>query len=232
MAMMKCIIIDDEPVAVDILADYVQRIPFLELSGTYRNAFRALEFLKMESTDIIFLDIDMPDLSGIQFLKVLDRKPMVVFTTAHSEYALESYDYEAVDYLLKPIEFERFLKAARRALSRFESDVGMSGSRDDSIMIKSGTDFHRVVVDEILYIKAAGNYVIFVTEDDEIMALMTMTEALTIMTGHRFYRVHRSYLIHFQNVDKIERDRVVIRGRGIPIGESYRESFFRSIESS
>lgn len=233
MTALRCIVIDDEPVAIDILADYIRNVPFLDLTGTYRNAFRALEFLKNHSVDLVFLDINMPDLTGIQFLRALDRPPLVVFTTAYSEYALESYDYEAVDYLLKPIGFERFLKAARRALSRMGSgpgeSTGAAGRKEESILVKSGTDFHRIDVDAVLYIRAAGNYVMVVTPEDEVMTLMTMKDALSMLAGRGFYRIHRSYIINFRNVEKIETDRVIIGGRGIPVGDSYREAFFRAV---
>lgn len=234
---MTCVVIDDEPVAIDILMDYIAKVPFLELVGTFRSAIKAMTHLQEEEVDLIFLDINMPDLSGIQFLKSLHHPPLVIFSTAYSEYALESYDYDAVDYLLKPIEFDRFLKAVNRASSRFltsRSDI-TTGSptlvkdEDQSILIKSGTELHRMNIGDILYIKGTGNYVTFVTDKKEIMALMTMKEALGLLPRNLFFRIHKSYIINFYRVDLIEKDRVKIHDKKIPIGEVYRDGFLRAI---
>ena len=232
---MTCFIIDDEPVAIDILRYYIARVPFLELIGSFRSAIKAMNRLQEDEVDLIFLDINMPDLTGIQFLKSLDHPPLVIFTTAYSEYALESYDYETADYLLKPIEFERFLKAAGRAYSRHKSNGNMKAAdslktikeEDKSIFIKSGTEIHRVNIRDIFYIKGTGNYVTFVTEKKEIMALMRMKDIIGMLPDNRFFRIHRSYIVNFRHVDMIEKERVRIHDKKIPIGEGYREGFLR-----
>ena len=236
--MMKCVVIDDEPVAIEILDGYIAKIPFLDLAGTFRSAIDALEYLRRHPVDLLFLDINMPDLTGIEFLKSLDSRPMVIFTTAHSEYAAKSYDFEAIDYLLKPIEFDRFLKASRRALDQFESARVNNGiavrnatpSREETILVKDGTDYHRFDVDDILYIKSAGNYVTFVTKDKKIMSLMKMKEALDRLPADHFVRVHRSYIVAFKHIDVIEVDCVLVAGTEIPIGESYRSELRERIQ--
>lgn len=232
-SMMKCLAIDDEPVALDILKDYIAKVPFLECVGVFRDPLKALDYLRKNRVDLIFLDINMPDLSGIQFLKTLKKPPLVVFTTAYSEYALESYDYDAVDYLLKPIEFERFVKAANKAceMSWVKSkDMPIISGERDHIFIKSGTNFHKVKTKDIYYIKGSGNYVTFVLVQKEILSLMTMTKALEFLPQDLFFRVHKSYIVNSLHVDLIENEEVRIRGERIPIGESYRQSFFDSIK--
>jgi DNA-binding LytR/AlgR family response regulator len=230
---MRCLAIDDEPVALDILKDYMEKIPFLECVGIFRDPLKALDYLRKENVDLIFLDINMPDLSGIQFLKTLKNPPLVVFTTAYSEYALESYDYDAVDYLLKPIEFERFVKAANKANEIFQvraKDLPISFGDRDYIFIKSGTHFHRVKIKDINYIKGTGNYVTFVLDQKEILSLLTMRKALEALPSDIFFRVHKSYIVNTLHVDSIENEEVRIRKERIPIGESYRHQFFDAIK--
>ena len=226
---MKCMVIDDEPVAIDILTDYISKVDFLELVGAYRNSIKALKYLKIHPIDLLFLDINMPDLTGIQFLNTLDHHPLVIFTTAYSEYAVKSYDYQAVDYLLKPIEFERFLKAAGRAWSRYQSLgkavlASSDGKKDDHdfLLIKSGTEIHRLSIKDILYVKGTGNYVTFVTHKKEIMSLMSMKKALSLLDKNRFLRIHKSYIISLNQIDVIEKDHVKLKNITIPIGEVYR----------
>ena len=241
--MMKCLVIDDEPKALDILKDYIQKVPFLELAGAYRDSLKALNYLQNHPVDLIFLDINMPDLTGIQFLNALTARPLVIFSTAYSEYAVGSYDYNAVDYLLKPIEFERFLKAANKAWEQFQlknskSSIKTSASSSkreenhDYILIKSGTDFHRIDMNEILYIKGAGNYVTFITKNDKIMSLLNMKDILRMLPSNQFFRIHKSYIVNFRHVALIEKDRVKIKGKKIPIGEVYRDHFLKAIHST
>ncbi len=232
-SVMKCVAIDDEPLALDILKDYMAKVPFLECVAVFRDPLKALDYLRKKRVDLIFLDVNMPDLSGIQFLKTIKKPPLVVFTTAYSEYALESYDYDAVDYLLKPIEFERFVKAANKAGEMLQVKAMnmplLTGERDH-IFIKSGTNFHKVKIKDIYYIKGTGNYVTFVLEKKEILSLMTMTKALETLPEDFFIRVHKSYIVNSHHVDLIENEEVRIKGERIPIGDSYRQSFFNSIK--
>ncbi len=237
--MLKCMIIDDEPMALDVLRDYVNRAPFLKLEGEFRDAVKALNEIQDRDIDLVFLDIEMPDLTGIQFLKTLTRIPMVIFTTAYSEYAVESYDFEAVDYLLKPIEFERFLKSARRALDIHKlktepvSKVNDTGTHASSriVLIKSGTEFHRIKKDEIIYIEGAGNYVFFVTPSKKIMSLMTMKEVVELLGSETFIRIHKSYIVSFEHIEVIEQDQVRIGKKKLPIGEVYKVNLQSKIKS-
>ncbi len=235
MVSIKCIVIDDEPVAIDILTDYVGKVEYLELIGTFRSSLKALDFIKSHTIDLLFLDINMPDLTGIQLLNSQDHHPMVIFTTAYSEYAVKSYDFEAVDYLLKPIEFDRFLKATGRAYSRYVSggdDQTIATPQSDSILVKSGTEFHRITTYDILYIKSAGNYVVFVTENKEIMALLRMQDVLAILPENQFFRIHRSYIVAFHQIDVIEKERVKLKNISLPIGDAYRDSFLQKISNT
>ncbi len=238
---MKCVLIDDEPKALEILRKYVERVHFLELAGAFREPVRALQYMATNPVDLVFLDVNMPDMSGMQFLNALRARPLVIFTTAYSEYAVRSYDYDAVDYLLKPIEFERFMRAVTKALEfyrqREHSDqrrranvaVTQNGS-GNHLVIKSGTDYHKLQIDEILYIEAAGNYAVFVTAKSNVMSLLSMKELASMLPPGRFFRIHKSYIVNFRHVSKIERDQVVVGTKPIPLGESFRESFLSAIQ--
>jgi len=232
---LNCIAIDDEPMALDIVKDYINKIPFLELSNSYRDSLKALNYLQHNDIDLIFLDINMPDLTGIQFLKSLVRKPMVIFTTAYSKYAVESYDYNAVDYLLKPIEFDRFLKAANKALEQYlqtnnrELNTEKDSEEKKSIMVKSGTEIHNIKIIDIKYIESAGNYVTFFLANKKYMSLKSMNKLLSELPSKIFYRAHKSYIINLNHISKIERHQVTIGKTKIPIGKIYRETFLKAI---
>jgi DNA-binding LytR/AlgR family response regulator len=222
-------IIDDEPMAIDLLRDYVGRVPFLELTGSCRDAVTALEELQARPVDLLFLDIDMPDLTGIQLLKSLPHQPLVIFTTAHAEYAVESYEFQAVDYLLKPIRFERFLKAVGKAQERHRSGAAPRSAEPPAgmIFIKSGTDIHPVDVDDLLYVEGAGNYVSFVTTEKAVLSLMNMTAALELLPERSFVRIHRSYIVAVRHIDLIETDHVRMGDRRLPVGEKFRKNLSR-----
>ena len=162
---MTCIIIDDEPNAIDVIQRYVEKIGYLELKKTFRNPLKALEWLQTEEVDLIFLDMNMPNLKGIEFIKSLLKKPMIIFTTAYSEFAAESYELEAVDYLIKPVLFERFIKAVNKANELFQrksfknsEQISSVPKTDDFVLLKSGSQTHRLKIDDILFIEKDGNY--------------------------------------------------------------------------
>jgi len=230
---MRCLVIDDEPTALEIIKDYVEKVPFLECAGTFRDPLEALDFIQKNPIDLIFLDINMPDLTGIQFLKSLESQPLVIFTTAYSKYALESYEYDAVDYLLKPIEFDRFLKAVNKAFKQYQIKTSslMTFAKDsDFILIKSGTEYYKMKLSDILYVRGTGNYVTFVTKKKEILSLLAMKDVSETLSSKMFFRIHKSYIINFSHVDLIESDQVKINNEYIPIGDHYRESFFNTIK--
>jgi two-component system LytT family response regulator len=233
---LKCLAIDDEPMALEIITDYVEKTPFLVLDGAYRDSIKALDYLQQYKVDLIFLDINMPDLTGIQFLKSLLYQPLVIFTTAYSQYAVESYEFAAVDYLLKPIEFERFLKAANRALEKHhllnQGAISQKAVKNkiEFLMVKSGQDLHKIKIDNILFIESAGNYVVFHLKSEKIMSLLSMNKVLALLPCDQFFRIHKSYIVALIHINKIERHQVVINKKEIPIGNVYRESFFKALE--
>ena len=235
---MRCIVIDDEPFALDLIKDYIQRTPFLELAQGFSNPFKAIDFLNKENVDLIFLDINMPELSGIQLYKSLNHPPKVIFTTAYPEFAAESYEYNAVDYLVKPVKYERFLKAVNKASGLIQtgsknlsaSPQEQNAENDDFIFIKSGQQQVKILPSEILYVEAAGNYMCFYTRDKKVMSLLTMKEVLDLLPSSNFVRIHKSYIISLNHIDAIERHDVVVRGKLIPIGVTYREHFLSTVK--
>lgn len=216
---MKAIAIDDEPVALEIIRNHATKVPFLELLETFTDAFKALDYLHSESVDLIFLDIKMPDISGIDFLHSLSKKPLVVFTTAYTEHAVTSFELDAVDYLLKPFSLARFLKGCNKAHELFKSRN--STEHSDYIFVKTGSEQIRVHFDDILFIEASGNYVSFVLENTRLLSRATITETLEYLPSDRFVRVHRSFLINIRKIDKLERHQVTLRGNRIPVSEAF-----------
>jgi len=234
---MKCIIVDDEPFALNLIRDYVQKTPYLELVNLFSNPFKALDFLRNNHVDLIFLDINMPELTGIQLLKSLSYQPKVIFTTAYPEYGAESYEYDAIDYLLKPIKYERFLKAVNKVhelvnVSKRENlQISTPNHNDDEIFIKSGTQIHKINSNDILYVEGAGNYMIFYLKESKIMSLLKMSEVLNLLPSNKFIRIHKSYIVSYTHIDIIEKHQVFIRKKNIPIGITYREHFLSTINN-
>lgn len=232
---LNCIAIDDEPKALDILKEYIEKIPFLNLAGTFRDSLMALDYLQQHKVDLLFLDINMPDLTGIQFLKSLLHQPLVIFTTAYSKYAVESYDFAAVDYLLKPIEFDRFLKASNKAIEKFElfrKNILYNNTKPgeaDFIMVKCGTEIHKIKFEDILYIESAGNYVNFVKKDKDIMSLFSLNKLLQLLPQGQFYRIHKSFIIAIKHITKIEKNKLFIVDKEIPIGNVFKKSFLKAV---
>ena len=233
---MKCTVVDDEPFALELIMNYVRRTPFLELEECFSNPYKALAYLNNNKVDLVFLDINMPELSGIQLYKSLPSPPLVIFTTAYPEYAAESYEYNAVDYLVKPIKYERFLKAVNKAsglaapagrISTPESGLEKPGNTKEYLMIKSGNRLVKVFPDDIQYIEAAGNYMCFHVKGKKLMALLSMNDALDILPSNDFVRIHKSYIISLKHLDAVERQDVVVAGKQLPIGITYREHFIR-----
>ncbi|NHB67172.1 LytR/AlgR family response regulator transcription factor [Perlabentimonas gracilis] len=234
---MRCVVIDDEPFSLDLIKDYIQRTPFLELTQCFSNPFKALDYLNREKVDVIFLDINMPELSGIQLIRALQTPPMVVFTTAYPEFAAESYEYNAVDYLVKPVKYERFLKAVSKASGQIGSTKQnhqketaiVPGESKEPLFIKSGNQLVKVWPSEILYIEAAGNYMCFHTRERKVMSLLTMKEVLEMLSSDEFIRIHKSFVISLKHLEAIERHDVVVGGKQIPIGITYREQFLTRV---
>lgn len=229
---MKCIAVDDEPFALELIKDYIEKSPFLEFQAGFTNPLKALSFLMSNHVDLVFLDINMPELSGLQLLNSLKHKPQIVFTTAYSEYGTESYDYDATDYLLKPIKYERFLKAVNKAFTTAginnnnTKHIETSSLGSGAILLKSGTQMHRILPENIYFIEGAGNYMTFYTSEKKILSLQTMKETLQQLPSELFIRVHKSYIVSIKHIDVIERHQLQLKGHKIPIGITYREQFF------
>lgn len=222
--MIKCVVIDDEPMAVDILKEYIRKVPFLELCGDFNDPAIAIDQIRKIQPDVLFLDINMPDINGFDLLSIIETNCMVVFTTAYSEYAVRSFDFEVIDYLLKPIEFERFMKAAHKVKKSHETARGISkDSSVSSITIKSGTQNIRLNTDDVLYIEGAGNYLNFISKSKKIMTLMKMDEALNLLPEN-FIRIHKSFIINVNQIEQFSIDLVIIQGHELPISKSYKHT--------
>jgi two-component system, LytTR family, response regulator len=219
---MKAIAIDDEPIALEIIKAHAAKVPFLELSVTFTDAFKALEYLQHESVDLLFLDIKMPDISGIDFFSSLLSKPLVIFTTAYTEHAVTSFELDAVDYLLKPFSLARFIKGCNKAFELY--NFRNMAEPADHLYVKTGYEQIKVLFDDILYLEAAGNYVTFVLKDRNILSRITFNEAISLLPSDKFIRIHRSYIVAVSKIVKVERHQVTIGKAKIPVGEAYSQN--------
>lgn len=230
---MKCIIVDDEPLATDLMVDFVEKTPFLTLLGTCKNAFEANEIIHKQEVDLLFLDIQMPNLTGIQLMHSLEKKPMVIFTTAYSEYAVESYDLNAVDYLLKPFTFERFLKAVNKAYALFNKEdavPSIEGEGEKFIFVNTDYKKLKINLDDILYIEGLSDYIKIYIDDKPILTLQSLKGMEEKLPSDRFIRVHRSYIVSLSKIESIQRNRIVIGKKRIPVGDNYKDAFYKTIE--
>ncbi len=221
--MLKAIAIDDEPIALEIVKALAAKVPFVEIAGVYTDAYEGMKRLQQDRIDLIFLDIKMPDISGIEFIRSIPHPPMVIFTTAYSEHAVQSFELDAIDYLLKPFSQSRFLKACNKAYELYtlkRQSAGVAAAPDD-IFIKSGYGQVRVKLDDILYVQSTGNYMQFVLTEEKLLSRLTMTEAEALLPSPAFVRVHRSYLVASGKVSKVERDTLWIGDKELPIGPGY-----------
>lgn len=241
MNKIDCLAIDDEPFALEIIKDYISKIPYLSLVKTFDNGLAALHYLKENKVELIFLDIQMPELTGIQLLKVLHNKPQIIFTTAYDKYALESYELNVTDYLLKPIPFERFYIAAEKALAKVQSvskeDIQKPSSlpevlsQEAFMFVKTESRIQKIEYEEILYVEGMKDYLRIVMATEKVMTLMSFKKLLELLPQSDFIRVHKSYVIPLKKVETIERSNIKIRDKFIPIGESYRSAFFDLLQS-
>ncbi|PZU90600.1 MAG: DNA-binding response regulator [Chryseobacterium sp.] len=226
MRKIKCIVVDDEPLAVSLLGSYVEKIPFFELVFSTENPIEALEYIQKNEADLIFLDIQMPELTGINFMKIVGNKLKYILTTAYSEYALEGYEHNVIDYLLKPISFGRFEKSALKAQERFPNEE----SQNSHFFIKSSGQQHRINFDDILYIESIKDYVSIKTENQEYIVLDTL-KSLENQLPENFARVHKSFILNLEKIEKIDVKNVFLNsGKEIPIGETYKSEFFLKIK--
>jgi DNA-binding LytR/AlgR family response regulator len=226
MMRLKCIIVDDEPLSQDVIADFVNDSPELQLIAICNDALEADQMIKEEQIDLLFLDINMPRLSGIGFVKSLKTPPLIVFITAYPEFAVEGFDVEAVDYLLKPVSFERFRTAVNRVIERTTKQTS-DDSVENHIMVWSNKKRYRINFEEILIVEAQGDYVRFILKDKTLMVHGTLKDYFGQLPDKQFVRIHKSYVIAVTKIDYIEGNLVKIGDRKIPVSLGYREDFFK-----
>ncbi len=219
--MLKVIAIDDEPIALEVIKKLSQKIIFINLIECFTNSFEAVDFLQQNKPDLIFLDINMPDISGIEFLQSIPTPPMVIFTTAYSEHAVQSFELNAIDYLLKPFSLSRFLKACNKANEQYELRKNGKTTLETSVFIKSGYEQIRVQVEDIFYVESCGNYVQFIVEKQKIVSRLTMNEAEALLPAATFIRIHRSYIIAKKYISKIDKRSVWINDKELPLSSGY-----------
>lgn len=224
---LNCVIIDDEPLAADLLASYARKTPFLNLIGAYNNAVEAMKGIRENNVHLVFLDIQMPDLGGIELAKILPKDTKVVFTTAFSQYAIDSYKVNTLDYLLKPISYEEFVRAADKALEWFTKINPNSKlfNKDRFMYVKSDYKMVQIKYDDIIYIEGVKDYVKIFTDNGEkpVMSLMNMKKIEESLPHPEFLRTHRSYIVHMPKVKLIDRFRIAFEKEMIPISETYKE---------
>ena len=226
MSKVKCIIVEDEPLAVKVLADYISQVPFLDLQGTFKDAILATEYLRDHSVDLIFLDIHLPKLKGMAFLKTLTHPPAVIITTAYHQYAVEGFDLNVTDYLLKPFEFERFLVAVNKVKTvqaEKHSNEDASATKDH-LFLNVQKKKVKILFSEIVYIESQREYIKIVTTKKEYISKMGTQEIEDLLPPHLFKRIHRSFIVSVNKIDSYTADSVEVNGLSIPVGRGYRES--------
>lgn len=232
---IKCIAIDDEPLALQQIGSYIRQTPFLELTGLFESAFQALDFLQSNPVDLMFLDINMPDFNGLDFAKSLTIKPKIILTTAYSEYALEGFRIDALDYLLKPIPYPAFLKSANKAMEWFQVKAEpIQEPVDPEAFVKSEGKIVKIRLADILYVESANEYIKIHLDNKEVVTtLKRLKEFEEELPAEHFLRIHRSFIVHTGKVKAVERFRVLLNGNlPIPVGELYRESYQSFVEKS
>ena len=233
MSVITCLIVDDEPNAVQLLEDHIRKVPFLQLKAKCYDAFEVLEFLKSDTVQLIFMDINMPQLSGMDLAAMLPKDQHIIFSTAYANYALEGYEYNAVDYLLKPVTFKRFMQAVNKAQSLFvqprqEAVVKEIPANTNYIFVKSGKQLIKVEYDKVLYLEALKEYVNIVTADSKMMIYKRMKE-LEEQLPANFIRIHNSYIVNIDHIQHIADNQVVIGKAKLPVSASYRETFLQLV---
>ena len=237
---MKCIIIDDEPLAVDLLQNFVSKIDTLQLVSTFNNAIDAITFINKTPIDLVFLDIEMPQFTGIDFINAIDQKVMIIFTTAYSDYAVEGFNHGVVDYLVKPIPFHRFLKAVLRAQQAFQAQNVIPATmptpqipvveEPDFMFVRAEYENVKINYSEIILIEGLKDYVkIYTTDNKYTLTLTSLIKLENLLSLKGFARIHRSYIVNIRHIKSIQKNRVVISDKRLPISESYKNAFFEKI---
>lgn len=234
MTQIDCLIVDDEPIARDIIRTYCAHLPNLRVAGICGSALEARTVLMQQKVDIVFLDINMPVMDGISFLKTLKMPPQIIFTTAYKEYAVDAFDLAACDYLLKPFSLERFIVAVDKAMEKLQpagnAFVDTADSKEDNFLfLKADGRIYKVMHDDLLYAEASGNYTKVRTTQHTLLPAMTFSGFEELVPQSKFLRIHRSFIINKSKIDHIEGNRVIIQNTEIPIGSNYREQFLKQI---
>lgn len=226
---MKCLIVDDEPIAREILKTYCSHFPDLQLAGSCGNALEAKRILETETVDVLFLDINMPVLDGISFLKTLRSKPKVILTTAYKEYAADAFDLEVTDYLVKPFSLERFIQALDKARELHAKAAAVIPEEEPVVYLKSEGKIFPVRFKDILYAEANGNYTLIFTENQQLKSPMTFTAFEALLPAAGFEKIHRSFIINKSKITHIEGNRVFLGKYEVPVGQNYRERFLKNL---
>jgi DNA-binding LytR/AlgR family response regulator len=230
MKKLNCIIADDEPVARKILQEFIEQVPFLSLAGQFENAIKAQAWLQQNNADLLFLDIEMPKMKGLDYLRKYEVKPLVILTTAYTEYALEGYELDIIDYLLKPIAFHRFVKAVQKAKDFLELKENSDELTSSSyIFVRSDKRIERIMLSDICYIESMGNYVKIITENKKVLAYLTLKGIEAQLPSANFIKLHQSYLVNFSRIEALEGNSVRIKDALIPVGRHYRDSLMQII---
>lgn len=234
--MIKCVILDDEPWAVELLVSYLNKVDFLSLSLATTSPFEALRFISNNPVDLVFLDINMQEMTGIQVMEIMAKDVPVIITSAYPEYAVKGYDFNAIDYLLKPIEYERFLKAALKAdysirSAKAKNDLGKNSANRDFIFIKTDGKLIRVKYDEILYIEGKRDYISISTITDRLISLDTLSNMEGILPATSFIRIHKSFILALDKITFVQGNRVCVNKDYLPIGETYKNTLLKAIRS-
>jgi len=236
MERLKCLLVDDEPPAREIIRRYIEAVPMLELAGEFGNALQAMAFLQQHPTDLIFLDIRMPQLNGNEFLKAVKNPPPVIFTTAHAEYAVEGYELDVIDYLLKPIQFDRFIKAVNKALAfkgqhTHEPKLATEEPKQDNfVYFRADRKMVKVMLNDIRYIESMKDYVKVFTNDDVIITKQSLNSVEAMLPEKQFIRTHRSFIVSLSKVKSFTHELIEINKEEIPIGKLYRNEVLKMLE--
>jgi len=226
--MLKIVIIDDAPKAIKLLENYIGRVAFLNCLASFRNPIEGLDYIQNQHVDLVLLDINMPKLSGISLAKIINPTMNIIFTTAYSEHAVESYNLNAIDYLLKPITFDRFLKAVTKVQANKKTKTDRrKGSK--SISVKSGYVLHRINLDDILYLEKDANYMTYHTIEKKILARESVSETLEKLSSD-FIQIHKSYIIPIDKIESVDSNHIVIKDSKLPIGKNYKENLMRFLK--
>ena len=226
--MISCIVVDDEPISRKGISQYIEKIPFMQLAASFQDGFSALEFLEKNDVDLMILDINMPGLTGLQIIKSLVKKPVAIIISAYPEYAAEGYDLDVLDYMVKPVSFERFYKAMRK-MKEFDDLTSNPKKENDYFFIKTNNKMEKIIPGDILFIESLHNYIRIHTAEQAYLTLLSLKAMEEQLPANDFIKVHKSFIVNFRKVDSLEGEEVNIKGHKIPISRSQKEALFQRL---